>query len=31
MSTWRNWAGTESATGVEILRPSSTDELAAAV
>ncbi|MFG1624990.1 D-arabinono-1,4-lactone oxidase [Kribbella sp. NPDC049227] len=31
MSTWRNWAGTESATGVEILRPSSTDELAAMV
>jgi FAD-linked oxidoreductase len=31
MSTWRNWAGTESATGVEILRPRSTDELAAAV
>ena len=31
MSTWRNWAGTESATGVEILRPSSADELAAAV
>jgi L-gulonolactone oxidase len=31
MSTWRNWAGTESATGVEILCPSSTDELAAAV
>jgi L-gulono-1,4-lactone dehydrogenase len=31
MSTWRNWAGTESATGVEILRPSSADELAAMV
>jgi FAD-linked oxidoreductase len=31
VSTWRNWAGTESATGVEILRPTSTDELAAAV
>jgi L-gulonolactone oxidase len=31
MNTWRNWAGTESATGVEVLRPSSTDELAAAV
>jgi FAD-linked oxidoreductase len=31
MSTWRNWAGTESATGVEILRPSSVDEVAAAV
>ncbi|GAB2655399.1 D-arabinono-1,4-lactone oxidase [Kribbella swartbergensis] len=31
MSTWRNWSGTESATGVELLRPSSTDELAAAV
>jgi L-gulono-1,4-lactone dehydrogenase len=31
MSTWRNWAGTESATGIEALRPTSTDELAAAV
>jgi FAD-linked oxidoreductase len=31
MSTWRNWAGTESATGVEILRPKSVDEVAAAV
>ncbi|TCO40629.1 L-gulonolactone oxidase [Kribbella antiqua] len=31
MSTWRNWAGTESATGVEILRPGSVDELASAV
>ena len=31
MSTWRNWAGTESATGVEVLRPSSTDEVAAMV
>ncbi|WP_371407835.1 FAD-binding protein [Kribbella sp. NBC_00662] len=31
MSTWRNWSGTESATGVETLRPGSTDELAAAV
>ncbi|GAA1525212.1 D-arabinono-1,4-lactone oxidase [Kribbella lupini] len=31
MSTWRNWAGTESATGVEVLRPGSTDEVAAAV
>jgi L-gulonolactone oxidase len=31
MNTWRNWSGTESATGVEILRPSSADELAAAV
>jgi FAD-linked oxidoreductase len=31
MSTWRNWAGTESATGVELLRPGSTDEVAAAV
>lgn len=31
MSTWRNWAGTESATGVEILRPRSVDEVAAAV
>jgi L-gulono-1,4-lactone dehydrogenase len=31
MSTWRNWSGTESATGVELLRPSSADELAAAV
>ena len=31
MSTWRNWAGTESATGLEILRPASTDEVAAAV
>jgi FAD-linked oxidoreductase len=31
MSTWRNWAGTESATGVELLRPTSVDELAAAV
>ena len=31
MSTWRNWAGTESATGVEVLRPSSLDEVAAAV
>jgi FAD-linked oxidoreductase len=31
MSTWRNWAGTESATGVEVVRPSSVDEVAAAV
>jgi L-gulono-1,4-lactone dehydrogenase len=31
MSTWRNWAGTESATGVEILRPASVDEVAALV
>ncbi|MEV6269223.1 D-arabinono-1,4-lactone oxidase [Kribbella sp. NPDC051936] len=31
MSTWRNWAGTESATGIETLRPRSADELAAAV
>ncbi|MFI5728978.1 D-arabinono-1,4-lactone oxidase [Kribbella sp. NPDC051587] len=31
MSTWRNWSGTESARGVEILRPGSVDELAAAV
>ncbi len=31
MSTWRNWSGTESATGVELLRPTSADELAAAV
>ncbi len=31
MSTWRNWAGTESATGVEILRPSSVDEVATMV
>lgn len=31
MSTWRNWSGTESATGVEIVRPGSADELAAAV
>ncbi|WP_112249148.1 D-arabinono-1,4-lactone oxidase [Kribbella monticola] len=31
MSTWRNWSGTETATGVEVLRPSSTDEVAAAV
>jgi L-gulonolactone oxidase len=31
MSTWRNWAGTESATGLEVLRPSSVDEVSAAV
>jgi L-gulonolactone oxidase len=31
MSTWRNWSGTESATGIETLRPGSTDELAAGV
>jgi L-gulono-1,4-lactone dehydrogenase len=31
MSTWRNWSGTETATGVEVLRPASTDEVAAAV
>ncbi|WP_410790246.1 D-arabinono-1,4-lactone oxidase [Kribbella sp. C-35] len=31
MSTWRNWAGTESATGIETLRPDSADELAAVV
>ncbi|MEU0092295.1 D-arabinono-1,4-lactone oxidase [Kribbella sp. NPDC006257] len=31
MSTWRNWSGTETATGVEVLRPASTDETAAAV
>lgn len=30
-TTWRNWAGTETATGIEVLRPSSVDELAAAV
>ncbi len=30
-STWRNWAGTEAATGVEILAPTSVDELAASV
>ncbi|MFB6719161.1 D-arabinono-1,4-lactone oxidase [Kribbella sp. NPDC056345] len=30
-STWRNWAGTEAATGVEVLRPASVDELAASV
>ncbi|TDU88179.1 FAD-linked oxidoreductase [Kribbella voronezhensis] len=31
MSTWRNWSGTETATGVEVLRPASTDEVAAVV
>ena len=31
MSTWRNWAGTESATGLEVLQPSSVEEVAAAV
>jgi L-gulono-1,4-lactone dehydrogenase len=31
MSAWRNWAGTESATGLEVLRPSSVDEVSAAV
>jgi L-gulonolactone oxidase len=31
MSTWRNWSGTESATGVDVLRPATADELAAAV
>jgi FAD-linked oxidoreductase len=31
MSTWRNWSGTESATGLEIVRPSSVDEVSAAV
>src|SRR3954463_4945266 len=31
MSTWPNWSGTESATGVQTLRPRSVDELAAAV
>jgi L-gulono-1,4-lactone dehydrogenase len=31
MSTWRNWSGTESATGVELLRPASTDEVASMV
>jgi L-gulono-1,4-lactone dehydrogenase len=31
MSSWRNWSGTESATGLEVLRPSSVDELSAAV
>lgn len=31
MSTWRNWAGTESATGLEVLRPRSVDQVAAAV
>ncbi|MFC9690631.1 D-arabinono-1,4-lactone oxidase [Kribbella sp. NPDC056951] len=29
--TFRNWSGTEAATGVEVLRPGSVDELAAAV
>ncbi|GAA2815589.1 D-arabinono-1,4-lactone oxidase [Kribbella solani] len=31
MSSWQNWSGTESATGIETLRPGSADELAAAV
>ncbi|GAA1590850.1 D-arabinono-1,4-lactone oxidase [Kribbella hippodromi] len=31
MSSWQNWSGTESATGLETLRPGSTDELAALV
>jgi FAD-linked oxidoreductase len=31
MSTWRNWAGTESATGLEVLGPSSVEEMSAAV
>jgi FAD-linked oxidoreductase len=31
MSAWRNWAGTESATGLEVLRPSSVEEMSAAV
>ena len=31
MSAWRNWAGTESATGLEVLRPSSVQEVSAAV
>jgi FAD-linked oxidoreductase len=31
MSTWRNWSGTETATGVEVLRPASSDEVSAAV
>jgi L-gulonolactone oxidase len=31
MSTWRNWSGTESASGLESVRPGSVDELAAAV
>lgn len=31
MSAWRNWAGTESATGLEVLRPSSVAEVSAAV
>src|SRR3954451_11704861 len=31
MSAWRNWAGTESATGLEILRPSSVEQVSAAV
>lgn len=31
MSTWRNWAGTESAAGLEVVRPRSVDEVAAAV
>jgi L-gulono-1,4-lactone dehydrogenase len=31
VSTWRNWSGTESATGVEVLCPASPEELAAAV
>ncbi|TDD51079.1 FAD-binding protein [Kribbella antibiotica] len=29
--TWRNWSGTETAHGVEVLTPGSVDELAAAV
>ena len=29
--TWRNWAGTESATPCEVLVPRSAEELAAAV
>jgi FAD-linked oxidoreductase len=31
MSAWRNWAGTESASGLQVLRPSSVDEVSAAV
>jgi L-gulonolactone oxidase len=31
MSAWRNWSGTESASGVDVLRPASADEVAAAV
>src|SRR5438270_2315103 len=31
MGSWRNWAGNQTATGIEVVHPSGTDEIAAVV